>query len=291
MSVKQAYARSRRRLILLMNRARFFVKLRRRGWFVELMIHERFRPHIHLIGYGLTAFSLLSAFIVFGSAWQAFVVGIVVFLVTKIVEKAAFIYSSMFITPMPSFSLKPEKWLGAVFGFSRQPGNPYDIPSVGMLVQDEDYARKIHGLLLAWSCGELKDEAKNVCVSVVMLRTSYFMFLYPSFSREPARRFFQAVEGDRGAATPDERHHELFVLLVLGKRFTMEQGSALPTFRRRYTADVPYLFHVMIPGQDGQPTDVPGLQPLILFSLRIVEKDRLNRQDVEYFNLMDVADE
>jgi len=241
--------------------------------------------------YALTVFSLLSAFIVFGATWQAFAVGVIVFLFTKTVEKAMFTYSSMYVAPIPTFPLEPQKWLGSFFGFARQPGNPHDIPLAGMLVQDEEYARKIHGLLLSWTCGVLRDDAKNLCVSIVFLGTSYVMFLYPSASREPARRFFEAVERERGSVSADERHQELFVLFILGKRFTMEHGSFLPTFRQRYREDVPYRFNVMVPGQDGRPRDVPGLQPLILFNLRLLDRAQLNQQDVEYYNLMDADDD
>lgn len=280
----------RRRLLLWSNRARFFLRLRRRGWLVQLTLPERYRRVVRWSEYGLTGFSLLSAFIVFGTAWHAFLVGILVFGATKLVEKATFSYSSMYVAPFPTFDLEPGKWLGGIFGLARQPGNPHEIPVAGMLVQDEEYARKIHALLLAWSCGNLRDDDRNVCVSAILLGTSYVMYLYPSISREPARRFFQSVERDRGVTSPDELHNELFVLFILGKRFTMEHGSYLPTFRNRYQDGVPYLFHVMIPGAGGKPADVPGLPPLVLFTLKVKERGQLTRADVEY-DLMSAQDD
>lgn len=154
---------------------------------------------------------------------------------------------------------------------------------VGMILADEDYARKIHSLLIAWTNGNINDRNKHVSVSVVLLEdNSYVFFVYPSPDREPAKKFFESVEKKRKVKAPDDVHHRMFMQLTLGKRCEITEQSYFPTFRSRYRPGVPFLFQLVVPCNNGPPRHVAGIQDLLLYDLKIIDKKDLSRKDIEY---------
>ncbi len=273
----------KQRMLLWLNGIRFSYKIRKKGKLFEITLPERYKRPVRWIKILATVIGLLSAFFAFESSGIAFLFGLGLYLLTSIVERILFSYTSMYIHPLPGFEIEKEKWLGSIFGFAQQDGNPHDIPVVGMILKDEDYARKIYSLLMAWTNGNTNDRDRHVCVSAVLVEdNSYIFFVYPSLDRKPAKRFFDSVEEKRKKEAPDDVHHKMFMQLTLGKRCEITEQSYFKTFRRRYKAGVPFLFQFVVPSENGAPRQVTGIPELVFYYLKIIEKRDLTRKDIEY---------
>ena len=273
----------KQRVLLWLNNVRFSYQIHKKGWRFEIILPERYKRPIRGIKILVTVIGLFSAFIAFGSSVIAFLFGLGIYLFMSVVERIIFSYTSLYVHPLPDFELERDKWLGAIWGFAKQDGNPHDIPMVGMILADEDYARKIHLLLIAWTNGNINDRNKHVSVSVVLLEdNSYVFFVYPSQDRKPAKKFFESVEKKRKEKAPDDVHHRMFMQLTLGKRCEITEQSYFPTFRRRYRPGVPFLFQLVVPGNNGPPRQVTGIQNLLLHDLKIIDRKDLTRKDIEY---------
>ena len=260
-------------LILWLNRLHFDVNIHKKGWFIQVVLHERFKPFIRAVKIALTMIGLISALFSFESVFVSFLFGLGIYLLTTFFEKSAFCYNSLYVHSLPDFEIEPDKWLGAFFGYAKDPKNQYQIPLVGWLMSDPDYARKVHELLLHWSYGKLRDEEGNICASVIVnSNDEYVFFCYPNIERETERK----------KTSLTDVHHKHMVMLIFGKRCQITGNSYFPTFRNSYKDGVPYLFQLAVPGENGQPCNVSGLEDFILFNLKIKNRDDLNRKDIEY---------
>ena len=100
--------------------------------------------------------------------------------------------------------------------------------------------------------------------------------------RETAARFYEEVEEERKKASLTDVHHKQMAMLIFGKRCQITAQSYFPTFRERYQQGVPYLFRLVILNGNGQPTEIDGLDDIILFNLKIKIIADLERKDIEY---------
>jgi len=273
----------RRKLILWLNSIRFNFAIRCKGYFFEITIHEKYRNFARIIRYALTIISLLSALFYFQSVWYALLFAFVVFLFLEILNRVLFIYTSMYIHPLPNSQIDSKKWVGCFFGYATHPSLSGHIPVVGWQLSDEDYVKKIHALLLEWSYGELKDEQRNICTSVVLMGDgSYIFYCYPSVERKTAVKFFEEVETQQKEKSKDDVHYKMHLMQVIGKRFPVTDKSYLPTFIERYREGTPYLFRLAIRGPNGRSVAVDNVSDFILFNLKIRKKGELTRKDTEY---------
>lgn len=273
----------RQKFLLWLNKLHFSVMFRRKGRFFEIILHEKHKEIIKFCKYVLTVIGLISAFFIFQSVLIASLFSLTIFLILQFLEKIIFSYNSLYVHPMPTFTIEQDKWVRSVFGYAEQPNNPHQIPVVGWALSDADYARKIHSVLKAWSYGNSKDEEKNICMSVIIdEKNDYIFFSYPSPNRETASQFFNKVEKERKQKSLTDIHHKLFCMLIFGKRFTMLPNSYLPRFRERYQDGTPFLFSLGVLQSDGNFHKVNNLEDLILFNLKIKDKKDLDRKDIEY---------
>lgn len=271
------------KLLLRLNRIFINLKIKKSWPFLEITINEKHKSKISVAKYLITAISLLSAYFAFQSTHIAFLFALGIYLLSLFFEKIIFHYTVLYISPLPDFELVPEKWLGAFFGYAKDKENPDDIPLVGILFDDEDYAKKIHSLLLSWTCNNLVDEEKNISVSVIIEgKNSYSIFIYPNPFRKPAEEFFKRAEKEIKESSPQKMPRRLYVFQTMGRQFDISEESYLFTFMKRYREGVPYLFQVALREKDGNIKQIEGLEYFVLFNLKIKNKKDLDRKDVEY---------
>jgi hypothetical protein len=272
----------KQRLILWFNHLHFKIAVRKRGWFVEVVLHERFKSPVRTSIYILTTIGLISAFFAF-PVFVAFLFGLGIFLLSKLFEKTVFSYNSMFVHTLPDFEIDNDKWIGSHFGYAEDIRNQMRIRLVGWTMSDPDYARKVHSLLLRWSYGELKDEGNNICTSVIVDGDQeYVFFCYPNLFGHAAADFNKSVEKQRRKTSLTDVHHPLTQFLVFSKRCRITAKSCFPAFRKAYIEGAPFIFSLATEGSGGQPERIPDLDDFILFNLKIKNQNELSRKDVEY---------
>lgn len=270
------------RYLLWRNRLHFQISARRKGWRFELVLHESIKPVVSAIKVVLTLVGLFSAFVAFQNVFVSFFFGLLVYAISTAFERAVFTYNSFFVQPLPNFTVEPDKWLGAFFGYAETADRSDQIPIIGWIMSDADYARKVHNLLLTWSYGRFTDEEMTICASVIVDGDDYVFFCYPSLMRKDVQAFHQEVETERKKISLTDEHSKMFAMLVFGKRCKITRTSYFPEFRKRYCEGVPVLFRLALPRSDGQTEEIPGLKDFVLFTLKIKDRKELTRKDIEF---------
>jgi hypothetical protein len=272
----------RRRAMLWFNRQRFGFGVRRRSRFFQVVVPDRHQKKVRYLKYFFAGVGLLSAFVVFQSVWYAFGFSLGLFFISLLLERTIFAHPAMFLHALPATGLDPDKWFGVSFGYARPPGGPVDIPLVGMMVADVDYAKKLERLFLSWTNGEYEDEKKNLRISVVVTGPREYIFLcHPSLKRPVAKRFFDGARKELRQTSLEDLIIECHGMIVLGKRCRLSPDSYFPEFRRRYSSGTPVMFGFYIPPFD-EVRLCPGVSTFIIFDFSIKEKSALTRRDFEY---------
>ena len=139
------------KVYLFFNRLKYDFRFHTEKCRIKIIVPERFKKYVKLIKYLITTIGLFSTFIVFSSIIISFLFGLLLFAFGWILEKFVFTYSAIYLPPIPTFKIEPEKWIGNAFGVLISKDGNVEIPTIGLVFSDINYARKIHGLLLAWS--------------------------------------------------------------------------------------------------------------------------------------------
>ena len=233
------------RLRLFFNRLRYDFRFRKKGRFFQIIVPERFKKYIKYIKYLkyiITILSLFSSFIVFNSVYISFLFGLILFAFGSLLEKFVFSYTVMYIPPLPTFQVQPDKWIGNAFGIIRSLDRSIEIPTVGNIFSDIEYARKIHNLILSWSYGSYDDANNNVSLSAIVDNDSYRFFIYPSINRQTVQKFLSKFEEQIKKIDQNGQPNLLFTMQILTREFDITDHSYFPTFRERYRQGIPYVF-------------------------------------------------
>lgn len=271
-----------RRVKLFFNRLKSNYHLRNEGKLFKIVIPVHRKRIILSLKYFFSVLGLLSVFIIFNSIWIAFVFACAVYFLTFLLEKIAFSHNYAFIHPMPDFEIDPDKWVGVGFGYATTLSNKADIPLLSMVTTDLECAKKFERLFLEWTKGKYIDEEKNVQISIVVINPKEYIFLcYPNPKRPIAKRFFQSARDKLHNSSLEDEVAEHHIMLVLGKRCKIEQGSYFPEFRRRYKEGVPIEFEFVLPPFD-KPRSTTEIPPFIFFDFSIKDKSALTRKDFTF---------
>jgi len=272
-----------KKLHLWINRLHLSFQFRKKGYFFQIIVHEKYRSYIKTVKYFLTFISLISAFFYFKSVFVAFFFGLGIYLLSSYLEKIVFSYANMYIQPLADFEIENDKWIGMSFGYAEEPKSKSHIPLVGMVFSNEEYGRKIYSLLLSWNYGQLKDVDNNICMNIIWdAKNEYIFFCYPSMNRETITEFFKTCEKERKKKSLTDVQMRYFLTLILGKRFKMTPSSYLPTFLRRYRDGIPYLFRILKTAPQDSTDKIKGTHNILKFNLKVKNKDELTRKDIEY---------
>src|SRR3990167_805737 len=115
MTLYSKFRHIRRRITLFFNRIRARYQIRKDGKSFRIVIPNHQRKKVRFLKYIFTVVGLLSAFIVFGSVWVAFLFGLAIYLITLVIEKAVFMHPMVFIHALLFLKINNKKWLGFVF--------------------------------------------------------------------------------------------------------------------------------------------------------------------------------
>jgi hypothetical protein len=281
-SMKSKLNKLRIAFYLWKNRLHFLIQIKRTNRFFKLVISEKYKKWVTVTKYFLTLIGLVSSMFLFPSILYSFLFAIGLFTLQSFIEHSIFSYVAIYVQPLPDFELKPERWLGMSFGYAINPERTIEIPSVGMLFDDEEYARKIYNLILSWNYGEQNDKDNNINMSVVLRNDyEYVFFAYPSKDRKTVNDFFNSVETEQKKKSLTDVQFEFLAQIVLGRGCKITATSYLPTFVKKYKSGAPFYFDTFI-YKNGQPQKVANLKSFYIHNLKIKKITELTRKDIEY---------
>jgi hypothetical protein len=276
----------RRRLRFWVNRLRLGWEVHRRGWLVRVTVPARHRRAVRALKFLVAMVGLAVTWLVLPLPWP-FVIALLLYVIGEVLERTIFSYAALFVHAMPTFEVDPDNWVGVGFGFARPPGvadGSRDIPMVGMMVTEVEYARRLQGLFLTWTGGQRDDVAGDLRVSIIVMSPTEYVFMaYPNPDRPAARQTFDEARREIRRSSLEDILHEHHGMVVLGKRCMIGPGSYFPQFRRRWRPGVPTLFgfgFYLPPFGEARWADDPP--PIVAHGFSIRDRRDLTRRDWEH---------
>ena len=156
------------------------------------------------------------------------------FLVQQFFEKAVFVYTSIYVQPMPNFTIIASEWLGIGYAFPEPPAA--NRPNVfGPAFASKEYAERVFALLRSWNDDKSEDEDGNICLSLIIEGNGrYTAFMYPNPHRPSTTHFFS--QGDRLQRTSKQgrEHQKLVVMLTFSKTLQLSGTSLFHRFAKEH---------------------------------------------------------
>lgn len=282
--IKNKLLTLKRHLYLKLNNIRLSFRFSKVNGKIRIYIHEKHQRKIKSIKWILPLIGLIISLFTLPVLY-AFLVALSLYLFSSLIARIFFFFTSLFVHLLPDFEINNDLWLGMSFGYYEPTDKKFQIPLVGLVFSDEEYAKKFFSLLQKWNYDSLTDKDNNFVMSIILDNDDgYYTCIYPNISRRSAEMFVQEVESRRKKTFPEEQHIKLFAHIFTMKRFIVTSKSYFPTFRKRYDDGVPYRLEAMIGTEENidkfeKIKDIPGFTK---FNLKIKERKDLNREDIEY---------
>ena len=249
---------------------------------LKFILPEKYRKTLKRLKIFFTLASLLFAFFFYHSIFIAYGFGLAAYLVLSGLERNVITYSCPCVHFFPDFKIEPEKWAEVFWGFERDPQGDLELPLVELQFTDDDYARKMYALLLAWSSKDSMDENNIKMSAILMDDDTYVFFCYPDIGCQAVSNFYAEIDKQQKQALIDDLHHRVAGIPIIAKKFNIRKGSYFPVFRRRYRHGTPFLFQFRGACKKDGNGRVEGTDKLFLRHLKIRNRGNLEKKEMEY---------
>lgn len=244
----------------------------------RLEIHEHYEPHIKRTLHVLTAIGVASS--VVSLPWFASLPlsgGLVC--LDRFLSRTLFIYTTMYVQPLPDFEYEPAKWESMAFLLPEDPDSGVT-NAIGLVFNDESYAKRFFSLLRAWNDGETEDRRDNVRLSFITDEEEYYVFLYPDQGRRGPTDFNSRVRRANKLNKFGREHLGLVASLVICKSFSTMAGYGLGTFLDHQRAGDTFEVLPLLTGPDGL-RPVREVAPIVKRHLKAKARVDLTKEDFE----------
>lgn len=248
----------------------------------RLFLIDRFEKPVRYTIWSLTVLSIISSVFIFPAWYYALGFSVIIAAVIWFVQRTVLQFTSLYITPMPTFEFKGSDWTAMGFGFSSDRKGRPDMLMPAFA--SDKLAKDFMDLLLQWNYNQHEDEINNVCVSIIFESDkSYSCYIYPNPKR-PSVSEFQAVMKEEGAHKhPGKKHMGLVAMMTFCKWFPYDENSNVLKFCEVHQPGDPFDMYPAVYTEDaGTMTLVSDTLPLRKWDLKVKHRSELQPKEYEY---------
>ncbi|MFQ5884699.1 MAG: hypothetical protein ACE5IO_06330 [Thermoplasmata archaeon] len=261
---------------------RSLISVRWQGHLPRLVIHERYEKFTKWLLRILALIGITSSVIALHIWYLNLLFAIALLLIEQFIEKSIFLYTSIYVQPMPDFTEAPEEWKGMAFAFPQEP-DPKLLCVAGCAFSTKAYAHKFLNLLRDWNYGEPEDKDNNICLSFIVENDKeYSVYLYPNPERRTVGQFFQKVEQFQRHRKHGKEHQELIMQMIFCKVFPYGADSQLKLFVENQSMGSPFWLRPFIMKDDGKVEMLYEEEPILKYHYKFKNRGELGKTDVEY---------
>jgi hypothetical protein len=217
------------------------------------------------------------------SAWY-YALGFSAILATVIwfVQRTVLQFTTLYITPMPTFEWKGDDWTAMGFGLSSDRKRKVDMLMPAFA--SEKLAKDFMDLLLQWNYNEDEDENNYVCVSIIFESDkSYSCYIYPNPKRPSVKTFQKAMKEEGAHKHPGKEHMGLVVMITFCKWFPYDANSNVLKFCKVHQPGDPFdMYPAVYTEEASTMTVVPDTLPLRKWELKVKHRSELQPKEHEY---------
>ena len=265
------------------NHRRSLVSLRWKRWLPRLVIHEKYEAVTKWLVRILTLAGIILS-IGFIPIWYVnLIVAIILVGFEQFLERAIFLYTSIFWQPLPEFRWDlGEEWISMGFAFPENP-TPEDLNILGPVFKSENCAQEFMNIVKIWNYNHEEDIENNICLSFIIEDSNrYFTYIYPNLRRQSVKEAFSKIEEMRKFYKFGKEHQQLVVEPVFSRSFSSPPDSKLNKFIQTQQNNEPFWFQPLIQYSAGNVKILFSIKPILKHQVKIKKRTELEQHELEY---------
>lgn len=248
----------------------------------RLVIHEKYEKRVKWISRIVAIVAIVSSALTIERWYIGLSLALSIFLVEQFLERAIFLYTSIYIQPLSDFTIEKEKWTEMGFAFPKNP-QPNELNVVGPVFSDKGYAHKFFNLLRDWNYRQPEDINNNICLSFISENEmQYSVYLYPNLKRKSVGLFFKQAEEQQKYEKHGKEHQQLVMLMLFCKVFRYGEGPSLKRFLEIQPKNKPFWLKPFLKLDNGTLQMIYEEDPILKYHFKAKRREELRKNEVEY---------
>lgn len=171
---------------------RTLIDIRKDGKLPRLYVHEKFeKPLIWMVRI-IAIISFITIFLVLDDYLLGVLIGLGLFLLSFIFDRAIVKYTTFIVQPFPDFEIDYNQWYNVMT--VSQPDYKKNVNVVGFVYKDIEYGKKFFKYIKSWNFDNSIDKDRNIILSIIEEPNGEFTFyIYASPYRKNLDKMFKAV--------------------------------------------------------------------------------------------------
>jgi len=248
----------------------------------RLVIHEKYEKRVKLISRLIAGAAIATSLLTIPTWYLRLSVALAIFFVELFLERAIFLYTSIYVQPFPDFMIEGEKWTDMGFAFPENP-TPDQLNVVGPVFSDREYAHKFFELVRDWNYHQSEDTDNNICLSFIRENArQYSVYLYPNLERKSVGQFFDVAEEQQKYDKHGKEHQQLVVLMIFCNIFKYGKDLGLKKFAEIQSNDKPFWLKPFIKEDEETLSMMNEEKSILKYDFKLADRKQLNKKEIEY---------
>ncbi|WP_156175961.1 hypothetical protein [Hymenobacter terrenus] len=168
------------------------IDVRKDGKLPRLYVHEKFEKPLKWIVRTIAIVSFITTFLALDSYVLSVSIGLGLFLLSFIFDRAIVKYTTFIVQPFPDFEIDYSQWYNIMT--VSQPDHKKHVNVVGFVYKDIEYGKKFFKYIKSWNFDNSVDKDRNIILSIVEEPNGAFTFyIYASPYRKNLDKMLKAV--------------------------------------------------------------------------------------------------
>jgi hypothetical protein len=258
------------------------ISVQRHNRLPRLVIHEKYEKRVKLISRLIAGVAIATSLLTIQTWYWRLAIALAIFFVELFLERAIFLYTSIYVQPFPDFKIEGEKWTDMGFAFPANP-TPDQLNVVGPVFSDRKYAHKFFELLSDWNYRKSEDIDNNICLSFIRENArQYSVYLYPNLKRESIGQFFEVAEEQQKHDKHGKEHQQLIILMIFCKVFRYGEEFGLKKFLELQSGDRPFWLKPFIKENKKTYSMMYDEKSILKYNFKLADRKQLGKKEIEY---------
>jgi hypothetical protein len=259
---------------------RTLIEIRKDGRLPKLYVHEKFEKPLKWIIWTVATISFLTIFLSLDSYALSVSIGLGLFVLSFIFDRAIVKYTTLIVQPFPDFDIDYDQWYNVMTVSTTDYKKNVNV--VGFVYKDMEYAKKFFKYIKSWNFDLADDKEKNIILSIVEEANGAFTFyIYASPYRKNLDQMFKMVAADNFLEKKKEGKIQEGLIIQMAYWHTIKytDNKHMIDFFKNQPADEKFMFVPSIKQSNGYAIDIDS--QIILHGYKYSKRKDLHKYSTE----------
>jgi hypothetical protein len=260
--------------------SRSLVEFKKEGILPKLYVHEKFETILKVIVWTIGIAGFITIFLSIDNYYISVSIGLFLFLLSFVFDRAIVKYSSMVLQPLPDFDIDYSEWKNVMT--VSYPDYKTNVNFVGLVYKNLEYGIKFFSYLRRWNNDKSNDSEGNIIFSIIEEPNGSFTFyIYANPARKSLKELHEAVELEnfKKKAKKDKVHEQLVMEMSFWRNTKYASDEHMRDFFHNQPKEAPFMLVPTEKEDQGYAIDLES--QIILSGYKYAKRSELTEFDRE----------